>query len=64
MGSRNSRWVGSCRRELLDHVIAFNARPTNSLPTFRSLYHHGYDWAGSTIAMIGLLDPIFKQATA
>jgi transposase InsO family protein len=34
------RWVGSCRRELLDHVIALNERHLKRLfSDYRSYYH-------------------------
>jgi len=34
------RWVGSCRRELLDHVIALNERHLKRLLTEYVAYHH------------------------
>jgi hypothetical protein len=34
------RWIGSCRRDLLDHVIAFNERHLRRLlPTMSGYYH-------------------------
>jgi putative transposase len=34
------RWVGSCRRDLLDHIIALNARHLKRLlSTYASYYH-------------------------
>ena len=34
------RWVGSCRRELLDHIIALNERhPRRLLSEYVSYYH-------------------------
>ncbi len=34
------RWVGSCRRDLLDHMIAVNERHLQRLLTAYVLYHH------------------------
>ena len=34
------RWVGSCRRDLLDHVIAFNERHLKRLLCEYISYHH------------------------
>jgi putative transposase len=34
------RWVGSCRRELLDHVIALNERHLKRLLSAYVSYHH------------------------
>ena len=34
------RWVGSCRRELLDHVIALNERHLKRLLSEYVSYHH------------------------
>jgi putative transposase len=34
------RWVASCRRELLDHVIALNERHLKRLPSAYVSYHH------------------------
>jgi len=34
------RWVGSCRRQLLDHVIALNERPLKRLLVEYVSYHH------------------------
>ena len=34
------RWVGSCRRDLLDHVIAFNDRHLKRLLSEYVRYHH------------------------
>lgn len=35
------RWVGSCRREMLDHVIAFDERHlVRLLREYVSYYHH------------------------
>ena len=34
------RWVGSCRRDLLDHVIAFNERHLKRLLAEYVRYHH------------------------
>jgi len=84
----NRGWVGSCRRELLDHVIAFNERHLKRLlceyisyhheerthlglgkgtpggrttPYLPVAYGHSRDWAGCTIATIGLPDLISKS---
>src|SRR5262249_46499768 len=34
------RWVGSCRREILDHVIALNEQPLRRLVRDYVNYHH------------------------
>ena len=34
------RWVGSCRRDLLDHVIILNERHLNRLMSSYLLYYH------------------------
>ncbi len=34
------RWVGSCRCEILDHVIAFNAEHVRGLIRDYANYHH------------------------
>ena len=34
------RWVGSCRRELLDHIIALNERHLKRLLSEYISYHH------------------------
>jgi putative transposase len=34
------RWVGSCRRDLLDHVIILNERHLKRLMASYLLYHH------------------------
>jgi len=35
------RWVGSCRRDLLDHVIILNERHLKRLMAAYLLYYHG-----------------------
>jgi putative transposase len=34
------RWVGSCRRDLLDHIIALNARHLKRLLSAYASYYH------------------------
>ena len=41
------RWIGSCRRELLDHVIAISEGPLRRLMRDYASYHHDdriHDW--------------------
>ena len=35
------RWVGSCRRDLLDHMVALNERHLKRLLSEYVRYHHG-----------------------
>src|SRR5438876_3235087 len=34
------RWVGSCRRDLLEHIVALNERHLKRLPSEYVRYHH------------------------
>jgi hypothetical protein len=38
------RWVGSCRRDLLDHVIILNEWHLKRLMASYLLYYHGRIW--------------------
>jgi len=43
------RWVGSCRRDLLDHVIALNERHLKRLLSEYVSYHNGVSYCPTSL---------------
>jgi putative transposase len=52
------RWVGSCRRDLLDHVIVLNARHLKGLVNEYICYYHD----DRTHLELGKQTPTFRKA--